>query len=45
METNPEDESQFGVLKDCEKTVEWFLDNAEQPNFENDPDYDTSVLL
>ena len=43
MEMEKDDESQFGVIKDATKSLKWFLDNAENPNYDNDPDFDYSV--
>lgn len=43
MEMDDEDESQFGVYKDADKTVQWFLDNAEHPNYQKDEDFDQGV--
>lgn len=45
MEMDDNDESQFGVYKDAEKTVEWFLNNAENPNYSTDPDFDETVSI
>jgi len=33
-------EGAFVVLKDAKKTVEWYVDNAENADFDEDPDYD-----
>lgn len=45
MEMDDKDESQFGVVKDTTKTIQWFVDNAEHPNYEKDPDFETSVCV
>jgi len=41
QQSNTEDESQFQVLKDANKSLKWFLDHAETPNFSEDPDFDS----
>lgn len=43
MELDPNDESQFSVLKDCKKPLWWFLDNAGKVNNADDEDFDAKV--
>lgn len=33
------------VLKDCKKTLAWYIQNAPSYNYDKDPDFDKSVLL